>query len=199
MGDCNDIDNVYEYEDTITDITKELQSFKEMITNVAIIKKDMREIKPKIGEVRDSVVKLEVWRKTAHSRIRRIESSIERLRSSYQCTKSSDITALEVDSKKNNSIVSTLERSVSVNENSIIDMKKSTSKFIYWIVGILIAVGSSILTWYASWNTLKANFDNLNSNYQKLDSTVEQLQINNNNQSKELQRAIHRLRIDLVD
>jgi len=184
--------------DSFTPIT----DLREMGSAVAIIKRDVREMRPEVKETAKAVVKLATKQQVADAKLKTLEDTTGRLDRktaslaqprAHDCMNINKIGDLEEDSKKHALGVTTNKKDVVAVLNDVGELKKGQSRFIYWLLGAAFVVIGSVFGWYASYNVTRNEVRHLTNEQTKIRINLESLQKTTKNIPIEINTAVARM------
>jgi hypothetical protein len=152
---------------------------------LAVIKSDVREMKPEVHKTSKTVVELATKQRVTDSRIKNLETKTEKLDVTtaklsqprpHDCMNANKIGDLEEDSKRHALGVAEAKKDVVAASTDITELKNGQSKFIYWLLGAAVVVIGSVVAWYASHTATATEVRHLTVEQTKIRSNLEEIQ-----------------------
>lgn len=170
--------------DTRDDFTP-ITDMRGMGEALAVIKSDVREMKPEVHKTSKTVVELATKQRVADNRIKTLETKTDGLADTtaklsqprpHDCINANKIGDLEEDLKQHALGLTEAAKDVAAAGADINELKQGQSKFIYWLLGAAVIVVGSVVGWYASYRVTTNEVGHLTSEQTKLRVSVESLQ-----------------------
>jgi len=170
-----------EEKDSYTPIT----DIRGMGSAIAIIKRDVREMKPEVKETVKTVVALSTQQKVANERIKALEATSQHLDrkttklsrpAPHDCFNANKISDLGEESKQHALGVAEARKDVVAAVTDIVELKQGQSKFVYWLMGAAVVVIGAIVGWYASYKVTTNEVRHLTQEQTKIRTKIEELQ-----------------------
>jgi hypothetical protein len=169
---------------------------------IAIIKRDVREMRPEVKETARAIIEVTTKQEVADGRIKMLETKTDRLNRQtaslaqprpHDCMNANVISDIQEETKKNALSVVNVTRDASSAVADIDELKKGQSKFIYWLLGAAVLVISSMGGWYASYQVTTNEVRHLTEEQTKIRTNLETLQTTTKNLPSKINNAASRM------
>jgi len=173
-----------EVKDNDFDLTP-ITDMREMGSAIAVIKRDVSEMKPEVKETAKAVIELATKQRVADNRIKVLETSTGRLDREtaalssprpHDCINANVIGELSEESKQLALGVAETKKDVDTAAKVIGELRAGQSRFIYWLLGAAVIVIGSVVGWYASYQVTTNEVGHLSVEQTKIRTSLESLQ-----------------------
>jgi chaperonin cofactor prefoldin len=152
---------------------------------IALIKRDVVEMKPEVKGMAKAVIELSLQREMADKRISTLESTSARLDRTttalssprpHDCLNANKISDMNEEAKGLALGVIEAKKGAGDALEDIAELKKGQSKFIYWLLGAALVVIASVVGWYASYQVTTNEVRHLTVEQSKIRGQLAELQ-----------------------
>jgi hypothetical protein len=154
---------------------------------LAVIKRDVKDMRPEVREARDGVIKLTEWKGQAEKRLEVLDKKAGR---AHDCAQVEIIANLQEKSREASVEFATQKAAIIGANEELKDAKASRSTLIYAIIGIMVTVLGTVGGWVWTLSSLQTEVKTLREQQQQVSQEVRQVGSQTKVQTEEVLKRV---------